>query len=212
MGYSLTWLAFKDMSADEACAAFAAERTGEPVRRGTADLMGVALPGWYVIVVDNRGKYELEGLDFAVDKPQPNEVVSFDVTESTGYYRLQSHVMGELRWSLWLHSLEGPDLHVEGDLPLPLAEIRTRLRERLKREFPNAALEADDQYDQELPAELGLALTGFHHEDGDLIDSAEVLRLPKWAEQEEARAAEQARMQAYVSEARARRRPWWKFW
>lgn len=216
MGFSISWLAFKGMSADEACDAFEAERTGETAPDLGPDLLGFELPGWYLIFVEDRGAYATAAHDFAPYKALPTEVLTFNMVDSSGSYRLESHISGTTQWSLWFDSSQDPELQIEGELPLSLDEIRSRLEERLKQESPTLRLDAEDQ---ELPAELGLVLTGFHHECYEEAIVMEVLKLPKLDEENAARAAAAAaRQQARASAPRtphrttSAQRPWWRFW
>lgn len=212
MGFAIGWLAFKGMSADEACAAFEAVRTGETTPDLGPDLLGLELPGWYLILVEDRGDYAGVTLGFAEYKALPIEVLTYDMVDSAGSYRLESHIAGTLQWSIWSDSNQGPELLIEGKLPLSPDEIRSRFEERLKQESPPYALPTQDQ---DLPAALGLLLTGFHHEFYEQAAEMEVLKLPKLDEKNAARAekaAAQEESRPQLPRTASTRRPWWRFW
>ncbi|MEZ5668868.1 MAG: hypothetical protein R3F55_15780 [Alphaproteobacteria bacterium] len=231
MSFTMSWVAFKGMSADDACAAFGAERTGEMAPAESADLMGLELPGWYLILVDDRGAYDLAAHDFAQSQTLPTELLEFHIVENAGHARLESYASGEQRWSIWYDSNQKPALQLQGDLPPELAEVRARLEARRQREAPKSKSGA---YDSDLPAEIGKALTGFRHDDVDDSTMAEVLRMLSQAGPTEAAddASEGAPSSAGATAAgqtqpaaprpsqppapspavAGRARPWWKFW
>lgn len=216
MGFAISWLAFKGMSADEACAAFEAVRTGETAPDLGPDLLGLELPGWYLVFVEDRGDYAGVTFGFAEHEALPIEVLTYDMVDSAGSYRLESHIAGTLQWSIWSDSNQGPELLIEGKLPLSPDEIRSRLEERQKRQYPTLDLNAPDQ---ELPAELGLILTGFHHELYDESIVMEVLKLPRIDARNAARAAAAAAGEQDWPElprsgyrTMSAQRPWWRFW
>ena len=209
MGFSLEWLAIKDASADQVCAALGVERTGAFGDALSAPIMGVALPsGHYLVLVDDRSREVVMLHDSFVDDPGlENEVLSFACNDGIMMTALQSWTNGNCNWivSRWEPN---EDCELEGPVPEAFHEINAKLQAKQQN-----SQDADYIYDA--TAELGKALTGFRHDEAfdDPTLRFEVLRLrPDSRFRIPSRSNAPQSGGTPRSSATPRGKPWWKFW
>lgn len=159
MGSAYSWLAMKDVSADEACEALGLVRCGGEFDFPETVFSGAALPnGWYVVVVGS------EAFDFFMDfsledLSESRDLIVIEVEEHVMYFNLAYWRGGVRLWSVVHDGQEGVyHLEAEGDLPVDFETLKAKYIEQQNNVGgENAGVDCLS----EVPVELARGITGF---------------------------------------------------
>lgn len=159
MGYSLSWAAVKNGSAEAVHSLLGLNATDAQEEIAESEIVGATLPtGWYLVL------FHRKELDEARLEKLSNlgEVVYCFVEDHVMFSRASNWKDGECLWSL-THDCEKGRYHldVKGVPPASLREIKNRLVAEQDKEGGEKA-DVDLIYD--VPAELAKAITGFRHD------------------------------------------------
>jgi hypothetical protein len=210
MGFSLSWVAIKGVTADEACSAMGFERTGKTSSELFGEeLAGAELPnGMYLVFADGRGPFTMFNESYEHRPALPNEAVAFMCNDNAMMSKIACVADGKTRWSIVRYD-SGEPYELEGEIP---AEYH-RLLAKAKEEQAKAGHEVDYLY--EVTAELGFHLTGYQHDRVQDHVRFEVLRaLPSspYAPRPSAMNRSTRRSPSSLPWPGTGGRPWWKFW
>ncbi|MBE9557176.1 MAG: hypothetical protein IMF08_09995 [Proteobacteria bacterium] len=171
MGFSISWLAIKAASADEACAALGLARAGGNSPYPDYTYSGAALPtGWYLVVGADEGYPALLGKDMQ-GLSQTHDIVVCEVEEHVMFSSSACWMGGTRTWSVIHDCDKGPNhLETEGTLPDDYEAIKSEVLAEQEEEDDD-----DDEVDFvfEVPLELAKRLAGFKHDEVE-VDGQEV--------------------------------------
>lgn len=162
MGFSISWLALKRATADEAAGALGLVRTGREADFAETDFCGAMLPtGWYLIVGNGTAGYQaLMESDLAAHSATYDLVVC-EVYEGPMYSSAAFWSGGARVWQVAHDPKRGRnDLDATGDLPESFEAMRLQFAERQKNEG-GGVMPVDLTFN--VPLELAHQLTGFYH-------------------------------------------------
>lgn len=220
MGFSVEWVAFKDMSADAVCDAIGAQRTGEHGELFDADLMGAELPnGMYLLFIDGRGKHMGMGIDLPEKTGIEGEAFSYTCQDNSMTTMLSGWRDRQQLWDIMRYPGIEEDNHPDDDASPPGFSVNGELPEAASRIMLKAQQEqqkADEVGDQmvdylyEVTADLGYELTGFQH-DRQVPETVtfEILTIGTTAPSQRPAAGA---ANALSPPHHHTRKPWWKFW
>lgn len=162
MGYSISWLAFKDKSAPETAELLGLSPSGKFDEVPERMFSGVGLDsGWYVVVINEYGhkfvrERSLQRVSAAAD------IVAAAIEEHVMFSSAQAWKNGNLIWKV-AHASESGGRHLEeqGSLPEQYGFVKERLLAAQQRE-DEGAHEVDYVFD--VPLELCEAIVGFKHD------------------------------------------------
>lgn len=163
MGFAISWLAVRDGSADDCCAALGLRRTGR--ESDEPEIGGVRLKsGWYLVWFESfpgvQGRTEfIQAISKSAD------VLTCMVEEHVMFSYASLWRDGQEVWHVAHQGDEAVDnLSVAGDPPPELDGIRREIEQRQAEEDESAA-EVDHMFD--IPLELARKLTGFKHDEAE---------------------------------------------
>lgn len=220
MGFSVEWVAFKDMSADAVCDAIDAQRTGQHGDLFDADIMGAELPnGMYLVFMDGRGAH----LGMAMDLPEKTgiqgEAFSYTCQDTSMTTMLSGWRDRQQIWEIMRYPGVDEDRHpddvnspqgfsVNGELPA----AASRIMQQAQQQQQEASETGDEMVDYlyEVTADLGYELTGFQH-DRQVPESVKFEILTIGSIVPSRRPASGAAHIGTSPRPRSQK-PWWKFW
>jgi hypothetical protein len=210
VGFSVTWVALRGMTADEACSAMGFERTGEISREPLSeDLAGAELPnGVYLMLASGDGPFMGLSENYDSGPALANEAIHFMCYDTAMITRIGCVADGQRRWCI-TRSEPGEPFELEGAIP---AEYH-RLLAKAKEEQAKAGDEVDYLYD--VPADLGLHITGFRHdrfEDDLHFEVLHALPSSPYAPRTYSGRQSSGRRSAATAARASSGKPWWKFW
>jgi hypothetical protein len=160
MGFSISWIAFKDLGKEEVLRRVGFRDSGIVDEANEAPISFAELPIGWVVLFSN---------DF--DYGAPEHLIEFSVGAVVLSCQAEEHVMfsaahcytnGQEAWSVSHDSQRGRyDLSTRGMLPQEFAPIKIRLN-RQQDDSGGAASNVDYTFD--IPVELAAALTGYRHD------------------------------------------------
>jgi hypothetical protein len=185
MGFSLTWLAIKDISRDAALAALQLRGTGRFEEFAESEITAAALPNdWYLIVYQRANPETFPGKDILAGITANTEAIICFVEEHVMVSHAACWRNGQQIWSI-TH-----DVHVDGikhlEIDGALPPNFTAIRERLFAEQRARAAE-DPKVDCifDIPVEVAEQLTTYRHDrdipglTGNVFEILEPLNPPK---------------------------------
>lgn len=160
MGSAYAWMAMKDASADEACAAVNLVRSG-----GAADhpesvyFSGTALPGgWYVVAANAEAFDYFMDMDLA-ELSASRDLVVFEAEEHMMYFALAYWRGGARLWEVTHRGNEGVyNLDADGELPAEFDSLRADYKAKQDAEGGEGA---SVDFLAEVPLQLARHITGF---------------------------------------------------
>ena len=160
MGYRISWLAAKGLSAAKLLDHFALVSSDEPDEANEAAFSVTELPtGWTVLWSNDQTFASIERCQ-PLSKLAP--VLSCWVNETVMFSSANYFENGDYRWFVGHNAQESPrDLASGGDLPAQFEGIRTRLLAEQDAEDADRA-EVDFVFD--IPLELAQSVCGFKHD------------------------------------------------
>lgn len=185
MGFSLTWLAIKDISRDAALAALQLRGTARFEEFAEAEITGAAIPnGWYLIVNRHANPATFPGKDALARITANTEAILCFVEEHVMVSHAACWRNGQEIWSI-THDVQVDGIkHLEthGDLPPNFAAIRDRL---LAEQKARGAEDPKVDCIFDIPVEVAQQLTTYRHDrdipglTGDVFEILESLNPPK---------------------------------
>ncbi|QAY78276.1 hypothetical protein [Sphingosinicella sp. BN140058] len=163
MGYSISWLAVRNMSKVKLLRRLQLTDTGEPDEDNEAPLSAADLPtGWAILFSNDFSFGSRTALTVSLAE---NEVIVCQADEHVMFSSVSFFSKGRQQWSV-AHDAQQDLRHLEGigALPEQLSAIRVRLMDQLEEEGGDGS-EVD--YTFEIPVELAEHLTGYRHDRDD---------------------------------------------
>jgi hypothetical protein len=169
VGYSLSWVAFRNRSSDEVRAELGFTGTTDYSEIPEGDLLGAELPsGWSLLLANDDERFIDEQLLEIVSKGC--DAVACWVEEHSMVSAASGWKSGFKLWSVEHDSSKGlDDLRFMGMMPPEWDAIRQRLEAERKTN------DADVLFDA--PVELAKALVGFRHDEDVPHDGCDVFQL-----------------------------------
>jgi hypothetical protein len=162
MGYAISWIAFKGMTAGRTAELLALSPSGEFEEVPESMFSGVLLDsGWYVVVI-NEYAHEFVRERALHRVSATAEVVAATIEEHVMFSSAAAWKNGNLIWKVTHASESGPrHLAEHGTLPERYRSVKERLLAAQQLE-DEGAREVDYVFD--LPLELAEAIVGFKHD------------------------------------------------
>ena len=173
MGYAISWIAFKDKTAQQVFELLSLSPSGTFAEEPEGMFSGAQLDtGWYLVFINEYGhkfigKNSLQrvSMDREMDREMDSEVVAVAVEEHVMFSSAEAWKSGKLIWKV-THEGEGGPLgprHLEehGILPKEYQSTKQRLLAAQKQEDQNEP-EVDHIFD--IPLELAESIVGFKHD------------------------------------------------
>lgn len=160
MGFRISWLAAKGMSATDLLGHFQLEATVRPDRANEAPFSVASLPtGWTVLWSNDPTFASIERCQ-TLSKAAP--VISCWVNETVMFSSANYFENGNYLWFVGHNAQDGTySLEVDGNLPSQFEAIKARLMEQQEAEGGTAA-DVDLVFD--IPLETAQAICGFKHD------------------------------------------------
>lgn len=160
MGSAYAWLAMKDTSADEACAAVNLVRSGEGADHPeSVYFSGTALPGgWYVVATNEEAFDYFMDMDLG-DLSAARDLAVFEAEEHMMYFSLAYWQAGARLWEVNHDGQQGVyHLDAEGELPATFDALHAEFKAKQDAEGGTGA---GVDYLAEVPQALARHITGF---------------------------------------------------
>lgn len=161
MGFTISWVAFKDLPLAEAALALGLMQSGQSEAVFDYDVNGARIGNWSVVIFN----------DLHVDLAEPRELVRLSsgreivvvhISETTMMQWAERWKNGRQVWNVQHTSEEGPrHLEASGSLPAEFADIRRR---RFAEQDAEDAGDAEADFIADIPLDLAEAATGFRHD------------------------------------------------
>jgi hypothetical protein len=160
MGFSISWLAFKDKSKLDVLSLMSLADTGEPDDANESPFSGAELPtGWYIVF---RNALSSPRMKMLKSLSRDCSVLRCQVEEHIMFSGASLHTNGKLMWTVCHQSSKGAyHLSAEGDLPETFGPIRDRL---FKEQEENGGANSDVDYIFDIPVQLACELCGYRHD------------------------------------------------
>lgn len=168
MGYRETWIAVRSLDRDHILHALELRPVDQPMSNFGGPALFELESGWKIVSFDSA---DLR-LNEARSLGEQAETITVTLSDTVMFSTCVAFKDGEQAWSV-THDAEmgSRSLQVEGEPPLPFAEIRDRLLAEQDRADSEGGLPVDHVYD--IPIELARTITGFRHDDRS-IDGARI--------------------------------------
>jgi hypothetical protein len=176
MGFSLGWLATRNIDPQTLYLALQARRTGvmKPVFSSAA-MAGPIPGGWHLVLMDRNDS--LIGDALLADVSRTGEAVACFVEEHVMYSAAVGWHVGVKSWSI-VHESEKGIMHLDmaGQPPEPFATIRAACEAE---QHAEDAREPEVDHIFDIPVGLAQALTGFRHDAANMDVDLEVLEVAR---------------------------------
>lgn len=162
MGFRTTWVAVKHAPLEKVVAETKLRDTGDTVSLLDVGLYGFELSEWAVVVGAGSAAYMKLDARPARALSAKGEALFFQQSDTSMTATLLCYRDQQLLWSVRYEGFNGiSDPIIEGEPPAALAAILDR-RNACQARAGGASARVDYLY--EIPTDLGLALTGFRHD------------------------------------------------
>lgn len=164
MGFTISWIAFKDLPLAEAALALGLLQSGQSESVFDYDVNGARIGNWSVVIFNDLNPDLAESREL-VPLSSGREIVVVHISETTMMQWAERWKNGRQVWNVQHTSEEGPrHLDASGSLPAEFAEIkRRRFAEQDEEDSGDAAAD----FISEIPLDLAEAATGFRHDTTD---------------------------------------------
>jgi hypothetical protein len=160
MGFSISWVAFKNLSKAEVLKRGGFRDSGTEDEANEAPFSFAELPSGWVILFSND--FDYGDAEHLVRLSSGAMVLSCQVEEHVMFSAVHCYSNGREAWSVWHNSTRGRyDLSTRGTPPAELAPIKIRLNAK-QNESGGATSDVDHTFD--IPVELAAELTGYRHD------------------------------------------------
>ncbi|MHC4939786.1 MAG: hypothetical protein ACYTHK_12520 [Planctomycetota bacterium] len=159
MGFSLAWVGVRRRRKQHLLADLGLRDTGKRSELGEEDLVGLPMPGWY-IVVSNHARHFDYGCAEALSKG--GEAICCAVEDGTGFAVAECFRNGREVWTVVIDADEPEAIEIRGRLPPGADELIEEAREN----DPDAEVGLTD-----VPIEIAHMVTGFRHDGGYECDA-----------------------------------------
>ncbi|MER9138696.1 hypothetical protein NKI20_20825 [Mesorhizobium sp. M0830] len=163
MGFSISWLGFRDYGAKEAAALFG-RQLGDPSEDFDAPISVYASEKHWAIIILQPCSFPNPPSQYLAAISQGREVIIAHIEEHMMFARVELWRDGKNIWKVW-HGADKNvrDLHTTGDLPSSFEALKRRCFSKQDEEDIKGT-EVDFVFD--LPLDLAAELTGFRHDEG----------------------------------------------
>jgi hypothetical protein len=164
MGFTISWVAFKDLPLAEAALALGLLQSGQSESVFDYDVNGARIGNWSVVVFNDLNPNLAESREL-VRLSSGREIVVVHISETTMMQWAERWKNGRQVWNVQHTSEEGPrHLEASGSLPAEFADIRRR---RFAEQDEEDAGDAEADFIADIPLDLAQAATGFRHDTAD---------------------------------------------
>jgi hypothetical protein len=160
MGFSISWIAFKDLSKAQVLDRNRCRDSGTEDEVNEAPFSFAELPtGWMVLFSND---FDYGAAEHLIGLSMGATVLSCQVEEHVMFSAAHCYQNGREAWSVWHDSQRGRyDLSLRGTPPAQLAPIRMRLNAK---QDDGGGARSDVDYVFDIPLELAAELTGYRHD------------------------------------------------
>jgi len=172
MGYSISWIAFKDTAPEEAGRLLALSRTGRLEKVPESMFCGAKLDtGWYLVVINENG-HEFVGEQNLRRVSATCEILAAGIEEHVMASSAEYWKGGSQMWAV-SHEAESGDAHLaeHGAFPDAYLSIKDRLLASQK------TGEADYVFD--IPLKLAESIVGYKHDEVAKIEFEVLSKAPR---------------------------------
>ena len=163
MGFSISWLGFRDYSMKDAAALFGRE-IGESSEDFDAPINAYVSDKNWAIVILQPCSFPNPPYQYVAAISKGREVTVAHVEEHLMFARAELWRDGKNIWKVWHNGDQNVrDLHVMGDLPASFEALKQQCFSKQDEEDTKVAA-VDFVFD--LPLDLAAELTGFRHDEG----------------------------------------------
>jgi hypothetical protein len=161
MGYSISWVAFREMTKPDVLARLRFRDLGEVDEANEAPFSIAELPNRWIVVFSNDFEYG------APKNVRPlsggTMLASCQVEEHVMFSAAHGFAEGAHAWSVWHDGGEvGPyDIHASGEPPAQFEAIKRRLQEE---QDANGGEAGDVDFGFDIPVELAADVTSYRHD------------------------------------------------
>jgi hypothetical protein len=160
VGFSVSWIALKDLPLTEAALAFGLTSSDQSGETFDYEVSGANVGDWTVLVFNDVNTALAE--EELVRLSRRDDVVVVHVHETTMMQTSEMWRQGRQVWSVWHDTLQGErNLEEEGEFPPAYDEIKQRL---FAQQDEEDAGDAAVDFVSEIPIELAAQVTGFRHD------------------------------------------------
>jgi hypothetical protein len=161
MGFTISWVAYKDLPLAEAALAFGLLQSGQSETVLDYEANGARVGNWSIVVFNDLKPDLAEPRELA-RLSSGREIVVVHISETTMMQWAERWKNGRQVWNVQHTSEEGPrHLETTGSLPAEFAEIRRR---RFAEQDEEDAGDAAVDFIADIPLDLAEAATGFRHD------------------------------------------------
>lgn len=161
MGFSITWIAFKDIPLTEAALAFGLTMSGQSDEVFDYNASGTHIGDWSIVIFDDINP-DLTDENKIARLSRRGDIVVVHINDTTMTQTSERWLDGRPVWSVWHDAqLGNRHLEAEGDLPPAYEDIKQK---RMAEQEEEDAGEAAVDFISEIPLDLAEQTTNFRHD------------------------------------------------